>query len=152
MDKPKLNLPNYPLTIRKEDKKTDVFDALRKRYVAFTPEEYVRQVFVQYLIKEKNYPPGLLAVEYSLKVNNMKRRADIVSFSKLGHPLLIVECKSHTVKISQKVFDQIARYNMSLKVDYLIVTNGLEHFCCQLDFIKNRYSFLEEIPDYSQIS
>jgi len=148
MNQNKFNLPPHQLKIRKQGDKLDVFDSLRKKYVVLTPEEEVRQHFIHYMIQHKSYPAGLLAVEYSLKVNNMKKRADIVAFSKFGHPLLLVECKAPSEKITQKVFDQIARYNLSLKVDYLIVTNGLEHFCCQLDFKNNRYSFLEEIPDY----
>jgi len=151
MNHNKFNLPSYPLKIRLHQGKQDVFDGLRKKYVALTPEEEVRQLFIQYLINEKKYPSGLLAAEYSLKVNNRKKRADIVAFSNMGHPLLIVECKAPSIKITQKVFDQIAQYNLSLRVDYLIVTNGLEHFCCQLDFTKNSYRFLEDIPEYSEI-
>ncbi len=148
MNQSHFNLPPHQLKIRKQGDKLEVFDSFRKKYVVLTPEEEVRQHFIHYMIQHKSYPAGLLAVEYSLKVNNMKKRADIVAFSKFGHPLLLVECKAPSIKITQKVFDQIARYNLSLRVDYLIVTNGLEHFCCQLDFKNNRYSFLEEIPDY----
>lgn len=151
MNQNQFNLPPHQLKLRQQDDKFEVFDHLRKKYVVLTPEEEVRQQFIHYMISHKNYPSGLLAVEYSLKVNNMKRRADIVAFSKFGHPLLLVECKAPSIKITQKVFDQIARYNLSLRVDYLIVTNGLQHFCCKLDFANNSYSFLEEIPDYLEI-
>jgi len=148
MSERKLNLPFYPLKLRKTNGKLEIFDSFRKKYVILTPEEEVRQRFIQYLIHDKDFPSGLLAVEYSLKVNQLQKRADIVAFTKSGHPLLIVECKAPTVKITQDVFDQIARYNLNLKVDYLIVTNGLEHFACQLDFNTNTYRFLKDIPDY----
>lgn len=148
----KLNLPKASLKFREKENSQEVFDILRQKYVAYTPEEKVRQHFVHYLISHKKYPQGLLAAEYSLKVNGLKKRADIVSFSKFGHPLLLVECKAPDVKITQNVFDQIARYNISLRVDYLIVTNGLEHFCCQLDFKNRSYSFLKEIPLYNSIN
>ena len=151
MPKSPLNLPAAALKIRIQNGKKEVFDILRKKYVAYTPEERVRQYFVHYLIHYKSYPQGLMAAEYSLKVNQLKKRADIVSFNPFGHPLLLVECKAPEVKITQKVFDQIARYNLNLKVDYLVVTNGLEHFCCQLDFTKNSYLFLEDIPNYNDI-
>jgi len=151
MNQQPFNLPYNKLKIRLINDKYEVFDVLRKKYVILSPEEEVRQQFLHFLIKYKSYPEGLLAVEYSLKVNQLKRRADLVAFDKFGHPLLIVECKAPRVKMTQKVFDQIAHYNMSLKVDYLIVTNGLQHFCCQLNHEKNNYIFLNEIPDYHQI-
>lgn len=146
------NLPHKKLNLRKSAEKVEVFDMLRKKWLVLTPEEEVRQQFIHYLIAEKNYPAGLMAIEYSLKVNSLKRRADIVVFNKFGHPNLLVECKAPSVKIDQKAFDQIARYNLSMKVDFLIVTNGLEHFCCQLDFRNQKYHFLKEIPPYSEIS
>ena len=151
MDKPQLNLPPFDIKTREQAGKMEVFDILRKKYVALTPEEQVRQAFIHYMIRHKDFPAGLLAVEYSLRVNNLKKRADIVSFSKMGHPILLVECKAPQVKITQRVFDQIARYNMNLRVDFLIVTNGLVHYCCKLDFLNNSYIFLEEIPSYQEV-
>lgn len=145
------NLPPYEPRLSKTETRIDIWDFLRNKWVCLTPEEEVRQHFLHYLVQNKNYPKGLLAVEYSLKVNHLQKRADIVLFNTFGHPVLIVECKAPTIKITQKTFDQIARYNLSLKVDYLIVTNGLEHFCCQLDFVHQQYIFLQEIPDYSQL-
>jgi len=147
-----LNLPHKELILRKQEGKTEVFDSLRKKWIVLTPEEEVRQQFVHFLMEEKHYPAGLLAIEYSLKVNSMKRRADVVAFDGFGHPLLLVECKAPSVKINQEVFDQIARYNLSMKVDYLIITNGLKHYCCQMDMKNQRYYFLEDIPDYQQIT
>jgi hypothetical protein len=146
-----LNLPAYEPRISRNGNRLDIWDFHRNKWVCLTPEEEVRQHFLNYLIHYKNYPPGLLAVEYGLKVNHLSKRADIVLFSSFGHPLLLVECKAPSIKISQKTFDQTARYNLSLKVDYLIVTNGINHFCCQLDFVNQRYIFLEEIPDYQLI-
>lgn len=151
MKSDRFNLPLKKLKLRQLEEKVEVFDVLRKKWLVLTPEEEVRQQFVHYLMDEKNYPAGLLAVEYSLKVNSLKRRADVVAFNRFGHPLLLVECKAPSVKIDQKVFDQIARYNLSMKVDFLVVTNGLEHFCCQLDFQNQKYHFLQDIPFYEEI-
>ena len=152
MNTNRFNLPPKKLKLRQLTDKVEVFDVLRKKWLVMTPEEEVRQRFVHYLMDEKNYPAGLLAVEYSLKVNSLKRRADVVVFNHFGHALLLVECKAPSVKIDQKVFDQIARYNLSMKVDFLIVTNGLEHFCCQLDFQNHKYHFLQDIPSYEEIA
>lgn len=151
MNSDRFNLPSKKLKLRQHVDKVEVFDVLRKKWLILTPEEEVRQRFVHYMMDEKKYPAGLLAVEYSLKVNSLKRRADVVAFNRFGHPLLLVECKAPSVKIDQKVFDQIARYNLSMKVDFLIVTNGLEHFCCQLDFQNHKYHFLKDIPTYEDI-
>jgi hypothetical protein len=147
-----LNLPAINFKTRKNQGQTEIFDLVRKKYVLLTPEEWVRQNFIHYLIKQKGFPQSLIAVEHSLSVNKMKKRADITVFGTKGQPLLIVECKASTVKISQKVFDQVARYNMALKVKYLVATNGLEHYACQIDFEENSYIFLEEIPDFDQIN
>jgi len=145
------NLPPYEPKLSMNGNRIDIWDFHRNKWVCLTPEEEVRQHFLHYLIQGKNFPAGLLAVEYSIKVNHLKKRADIVLFNSFGHPVLIVECKAPTIKITQKSFDQIARYNLSLKVDYLIVTNGMQHFCCQLDTEQQQYIFLQDIPDYRQI-
>lgn len=141
----------YQVKLRECGEKTEVFDLLRKKWLILTPEEEVRQKMILYLLNDKGYPAGRLASEYSLKVNELKRRADIVAFNQFGHPILIVECKAPKVKISQEVFDQIARYNLSLRVDFLIVTNGTQNYCCMMDFSKEKYQFLTEIPEYSSI-
>ena len=148
----KLNLPEYSFRLSKKGKQNLIFDPLRKKNVVLTPEEWVRQNFLQYLIIEKKYPASLIIVEMGLKLNKLSKRSDIVVYSNQGKPLLLVECKAPSVKITQKVFDQIARYNMSLQVNFLIVTNGLKHFCCNLNYASGSYSFLEEIPAYSDIS
>ena len=147
-----LNLPAINCKTRETQGQTEIFDIVRKKYVLLTPEEWVRQNFIHYLIDVKGFPKSLMAVEYSLKLNKMKKRADIAVFGTKGQPLLVVECKAATVKINQKVFDQVARYNMTLKVKYLLVTNGLEHYACQIDFEKNSYVFLEDIPDFDLIN
>ena len=148
----KLNLPEYKFRFREAGQKKQIFDSFRKKFVAFTPEEWVRQNFLMYLTLGKNYPSSLVAVEAGLQLYKRKKRTDIVVYNNTGKPVLIVECKAPDIKISQDVFDQIARYNMALQVNYLIVTNGLEHYCCLLDYENNSYQFLKEIPDYKNLS
>lgn len=143
-----LNLPTYSFNIKSEGQRKFIFDSLRKKYIALTPEEWVRQNFIRYLINEKNYPAGLIGVERSFEVNNLSKRCDILVYNLTGEPLLIVECKSFRVKIKQDTFDQIARYNIKYKVKYLVVTNGIDHYCCRMDYINNNYEFLEYIPDF----
>jgi len=144
----KLNLPNYKFRLKSNENKTLIFDNLRKKYMVLTPEEWVRQHFVQFLIEEKKYPVSLIALEKELTINNRKKRTDILVFNKEGNHDIIVECKASTIKITQATFDQIARYNLKLKANFLVVTNGLEHFYCKMDFEKETYIFLKEIPDY----
>ncbi|CAL2078856.1 MULTISPECIES: type I restriction enzyme HsdR N-terminal domain-containing protein [Tenacibaculum] len=144
----KLNLPTYKFRLKSNENKTLIFDNLRKKYLVLTPEEWVRQHFVQFLIEEKKYPVTLIALEKQLTINNLKKRTDIVIFSSDGTPNIIVECKAPKIKIAQDTFDQIARYNLKLNANYLIVTNGLEHYFCQLDKENETYVFLKDIPDY----
>ncbi len=145
-----LNLPTYKFNIKSSEKHTLIFDVLRKKYVVLTPEEWVRQHFVRFLIDEKQYPETLIAIEKQLTVNTLKKRSDILIFSKHGHPFIIVECKAPHIKISQDTFDQIARYNLKLNAQFLIVTNGLEHYFCQLDTENETYVFLKDIPKYTK--
>ncbi len=149
-----LNLifPEYDFKVRHEGTRSFIFDIIRKQYVTLTPEEWVRQHWLHYLVEERKYPRSLIAVEMSLKVNRLVRRCDIVVHNKSGLPCLIIECKAEDVKISQKVFDQIARYNLSLKVKYLVVSNGRDSYCCSIDFEKQNYTFLPDLPDSSQIA
>ena len=144
----KLNLPTYNFKLKSNENKTLIFDKLRKKYMVLTPEEWVRQHFVYFLIDEKKYPTSLIALEKQLTINKRKKRTDILVFNKEGNPDIIVECKSPSIKITQDTFDQIARYNLKLQANYLIVTNGLEHFYCKMDFENETYIFLKEIPDY----
>ncbi|PWG04852.1 type I restriction enzyme HsdR N-terminal domain-containing protein [Polaribacter aquimarinus] len=144
----KLNLPTYDFRLKSSENKTLIFDNLRKKYLVLTPEEWVRQHFVLFLINEKKYPNSLIAIEKQLVINNQKKRTDILVFNKKGKHDIIVECKAPSIKITQDTFDQIARYNLKLKANYLIVTNGLSHFYCKMDFENQTYVFLKEIPDY----
>ena len=146
-----LNLPQYSFRIQEKAGKKLIFDGFRRRWVALTPEEWVRQNFARYLTEEKHFPASLVAIERSLRMNQRDFRTDIVLFSKSGNPLVVIECKAPEVKISQQVFDQIARYNLDLRVSYLIVTNGLSHYCCRFDQSELSYTFLPEIPDYKEI-
>ena len=143
-----LNLPTYQFKIKSSENKQLIFDKIRKKYVVLTPEEWVRQSFIEYLIVEKKYPISLIAVEKQVVVNKLKKRFDILIFDKKGNHNIIIECKSPKIKITQETFDQISRYNLQLKAEYLIVTNGLEHYYCTLDILNEQYSFLKNIPDY----
>ncbi len=146
----KLNFPQYNFELKSKENKVFIFDKIRKKYIHLTPEEWVRQHFVHYLILNKGYPLSLIALEKQLIINNLKKRFDILVFhSTNGLPNIIVECKAPNIKISQDTFDQIAQYNLNLKADYLIVTNGLEHYYCQLDTINQQYVFLQDFPDYN---
>jgi len=129
-----------------------VLDVYRKRFVKLTPEEEVRQRFARYLVEEKGFPASLIMTEYALEVNKLARRCDILVHKPAGYPALLVECKAPEVKISQATFDQVARYNLAFRVKYLIVTNGLKHYCCQIDFDPEKVSFLSEIPDYEELN
>ena len=145
----KLNLPIYSIKLKKEENKTLVFDPIRKKHIVLTPEEWVRQNFIQFLIEEKNYPVSLMAVEMGIDLLNTKKRCDIVIYNTKGLPHMIVDCKAPSIKISQDTFDQIARYNIKLNTDLLVVTNGLHHYICMMDHQNQRYHFLKEIPNYS---
>ena len=142
-----LNLPTYNFKLKNSQNKTLIFDKLRKKYVVLTPEEWVRQHFVHFLIDQKKYPETLIAIEKQLTINNLKKRTDILIFNSDGKPEVVIECKAPSIKISQKTFDQIARYNLQLKADFLIVTNGLTHFYCKMDFKNKTYMFLKNLPD-----
>ncbi len=144
----KLNLPSYTFKIKNNEKHYLIFDEVRKKYVVLTPEEWVRQHFVWFLVKEKKYPISLIAVEKQFIINNLKKRSDILIFNSNGLPDIIVECKAPDVKVSQKTFDQITQYNIKLNARYLIVTNGLQHYFCRLNPEGKSYIFLKDIPPY----
>ena len=146
-----LNLPEYQFRFRSSGVKEEIFDPVRKKFIVLTPEEWVRQNIVQYLINSLNVPQSLMVIEKSLVLNRMKKRADVLIYNFSGEPLMIVECKAPGVRITQKTFDQVARYNMVFKVKFLLVTNGLEHFICTVNFNDSTYSFLTQIPDYAQM-
>ena len=142
-----LNFPEYEFSQKTVKGKTYLFDAIRKKYILLTPEEWVRQHCIKFLI-EKGYPAGLIQVEREIRVFNQKKRVDILAYDLLGKVMLLVECKAPGIPISQKVIDQAARYNIGLGVPYLMVTNGLEHLCCHIDYENEIYKFLSEIPLY----
>mgnify|MGYP002526915181 FL=1 len=141
-------LPNVALKTKSVEGTIQVFDVIRKKYFVLTPEEWVRQHFIHYLNNEKNYPMGLMGVEKMIKYNALKTRADIVLYTREGKAKMIVECKAPNIKITQDTFNQIAKYNFKLKVEYLVVTNGMQHFCCRMDYENNSISFLDDIPTF----
>lgn len=147
----KLNLPTYTFKTKFINEKNCIFDEFRRKYVVLTPEEWVRQNFLHFLVNEKNFSKSLLSVEKNLTINTMPFRADIVAYNKNAIPVLLVECKAPKVKITQDTFEQIATYNIQLKVEYLIVTNGMSHYCCKINFADSSYEFLKEIPDYYEL-
>lgn len=146
-----LNLPEFQFRIQQRDDKRMIFDLLRRKYVVLTPEEWVRQNFIVYLIRIKGYPQSLIAVESSLRLGRMVKRADVVVYDNMATPLAIVECKAPEVAIDAGVFDQIIRYNMALNVKYIMLTNGMVHYCCQLNYDDLSYRFLEDIPTYEHL-
>ena len=146
-----LNLPSFAVKIVIREGKKLIFDPIRKKYVALTPEEWVRQHFIHYLIDCKGYPSALLANEVELSCGTKKLRCDSVLYDKNAIPHLIIEYKAPNIPITQKTFDQISVYNFLLKVDYLIVSNGLQHYCCMMDYANNRCVLLKDIPEYADI-
>jgi Type I restriction enzyme R protein N terminus (HSDR_N) len=146
-----LNLPEYSLKITGKEGSEMILDLLRKKYVKLTPEEWVRQNFIQYLIHEGKYPAGLLGVEINFKLNKLKKRADILVHNRLGEPVMIVECKRPDVKIDEEVFTQIIDYEMKFKVPYIVVTNGMHHYACKVDYDKMKYEYLLVIPLYEDL-
>ena len=143
-----LNFPSYLFRLKSSENKTLIFDIIRKKYVVLTPEEWVRQHVIKYLLEQKKYPISLISIEKQLKINSLTKRVDIIVFNTDGNPEIIVECKAPNISISQHTFDQIARYNLRLKANHLMVTNGLNHYYCQMDVDKETYLFLRDIPEY----
>lgn len=147
----KLNLPEYDFQQRNEEGRQVILDVFRKRFVALTPEEEVRQRFARFLVEERGYPASLIRTEYTLHLNTLVRRCDILVDRPAGTPAVLVECKAPGVKIGQETFDQAARYNMVFRVRYLMVTNGMKHYCCLIDFKEQKVQFMEEIPHYDSL-
>ncbi len=146
-----LNLPGYHFRIKEQDKKKYIFDPVRKKYIVLTPEEWVRQNFVSYLINEKKYPASLIVFEKEFKLHRRSKRGDVVVYKHDGLPGAIIECKAPHVKISQLVFDQINSYNIELKTACLMITNGLEHYCAIIGKPEKKPEFLDHIPDYDEL-
>lgn len=143
-----LNFPSFSFRFKNSENKVSIFDAIRKKFIILTPEEWVRQHVVQFLMIEKKYPQSLLNVEKVLQVNGLRKRYDIVVYNSDGTIHILIECKAPEVPISQSTFDQIAQYNMTLQSNYLMVTNGLNHYFCQMDNENEKYQFLTELPNY----
>ncbi len=148
----RLNLPEYEINVVERDGKRMIFDFLRRKYVALTPEEWVRQHFTHFLVSQKGYPKTLLANEAQLQIGDKHLRCDTVLYNKEMQPLMIVEYKAPQIQLQQKTFDQIAAYNLLLHADFLVVSNGLQHYCCQMVYEQRTYRFLTEIPDYSTLT
>ncbi len=146
-----LNLPGYDFRMKDEGGQTLMFDPFRRKYVVFTPEEEVRQRFAHYLMAEKDFPASLIMIEHGLKLNKMAKRCDILVHKPAGVPAVLVECKAPEVKITGNTFDQIARYNLAFRVRYLMVTNGLKHYCAAVDFESREIKFVPEIPSYASL-
>jgi len=146
----KLNFPKYSFRLKKKEQQVFIFDVIRKKFVLLQPEEWVRQHCIQYLISEKNYPKSHISVEKELQLNHVKKRYDIVIYNTDGSIHLMVECKATTITINQNTFDQIARYNLALKATYLMVTNGINHYFCQMDLKEKKYLFLKNIPHFNE--
>lgn len=146
-----LNLPSFDIRLQRDDEGVKIFDRLRKKFIILTPEEWVRQHFVNYLINHKGFPESLMTNEIGITLNGTRRRCDTVVFDKHGSPMVIVEYKASSIVISQSTFDQIVRYNMVLHARYLIVSNGMNHYCCRIDYDNMSYDFLKEVPDYADL-
>ncbi|MBQ4519469.1 MAG: type I restriction enzyme HsdR N-terminal domain-containing protein [Bacteroidaceae bacterium] len=146
-----LNLPPYATKVAVRDGKNTIWDIIRRKYVALTPEEWVRQHFVHFLVEHKGYPASLLANEVALTLNGTSRRCDTVLYDRTLSPRMIIEYKAPHIPITQKVFDQICRYNLVFRVDYLIVSNGLSHYCCRMDYAHQSYQFLTDVPEYGEL-
>ena len=147
-----LNLPSYDFRFRISGEKQYIFDEVRKKFVMNTPEEWVRQNFIRYLFLQKGYPQTLISIEHEVSLNRMLKRCDAVVFSKKGQPLMILEFKAPDVFVNQDVFDQIVRYNLVLNVNFLLITNGMKHFCCKINYQKKDYVYLTEIPCYNDLT
>ena len=145
-----LNFPKFSFRFKNKENKISIFDVIRKRFVILQPEEWVRQHCIHYLIDYKGYPKSLINIEKELIINSLRKRYDIVIFNSDGSIHLIVECKAPTININQNVFDQIALYNLSLNATYLMISNGINHYYCQMDFKNEKYHFLKDVPEYTQ--
>ena len=146
-----LNLPSYPIKLAGTRQKPSIFDILRRKYVALTPEEWVRQHFVHFLIEHKGYPSSLLANEVSLKIGDKSLRADTVLYDRNLQPRMIIEYKAPSIPLTAHVLNQVGNYNRLLHVDYVIISNGLQHYCCKMDYASQRFVLLEDIPSYQDI-
>ncbi len=149
---PRLNLPHFSPELKlTDDGVLSIYDRLRAKYVVLTPEEWVRQHFTNWMLNHKGYPARLVVNELGLKLNGRRRRADTVVYDRRLRPVMVIEYKRSTVRVTQEVFDQIVRYNMTFKAPFIAVSNGMTHYCCRIDFATHEYQFLKEFPDYPAI-
>lgn len=151
---PRLNFPTYNFKVQNtspDGQSLKIFDIVRKKYVQLTPEEWVRQHLIHFLVNERKFPLSLLSVEKKIVVNGLLKRTDVVAYGSDLNPVLLIECKAPEIEINQKVFDQAARYNRVLNLSYYVLSNGLETICCRIDHSTTSYHFLEEIPEYSDL-
>jgi hypothetical protein len=146
-----LNLPTYFFRLKEDRGKKYIFDEIRRRFVLLTPEEWVRQHVVNYLVHVKNYPRMLISVEKGFNQNRNRQRYDLLIYNQKGEPIMIVECKAPGMEINQQVFDQAGRYNNKHMANYMLITNGMKHYCCLINLINKQYSFLHDIPDYKEL-
>jgi hypothetical protein len=147
-----LQFPSYSFRFKNSENKVAIFDEIRKKFIIITPEEWVRQHVVQFLLQDKKFPKSHINVEKLLKINDLNKRYDVVVYNSDGSIFILVECKAPEIKISQHTFDQIARYNMTLNAEYLMVTNGLNHYFCKMDYENEKYDFLPELPEYQSLN
>ena len=141
-----LNLPEAGLRLKEDGQSKQIFDCVRKKFVSLKPEEWVRQHFIHFMINEKKYPASLMGIEKLVTVNELSQRADIVIYQRNGKPWMIVECKAPHVVLNQDTFYQAARYNISLGVPFIVITNGIEHYC--LKFTGDKFDYLDDLPDF----
>jgi hypothetical protein len=146
-----LNFPLFKFRLRLLNNRQEIFDPVRRKFVSLTPEEWVRQHVIAYLVETKGYPVSVIGVEKQLMLNNLPKRFDLVIYTRNASPLVLVECKAPGVEITEKTFDQAARYNMLLHASYFIITNGLEHYTCRIDYTHRQYAFIEEIPHFDEV-
>lgn len=147
-----LNFPHFEFKLRNSNNRQEIFDPIRHKYVTLTPEEWVRQHLIAHLVRIKGYPVAMIGVEKQLMLNKLPKRFDLVVFGRNAAPFLLVECKAPGVEITEKTFDQAARYNMLLQAEYFLITNGLEHYTCRIDYKNKQYVFIEDIPDFDRAS
>ena len=145
-----LNFPHFEFKFRDVNNRKEIFDPVRHKYVTLTPEEWVRQNLISYLAHVKGYPVSMIGVEKQLMLNKLSKRFDLVVFGRNANPFLLVECKAPGVEINERTFDQAARYNMLLKAEYFLITNGMEHYTCRIDYENKQYIFIEDIPDFDR--
>ena len=146
-----LNIPPFDYKIKEIKGKICIFDIIRKKYLVLTPEEWVRQHFIQYLIGQKKFPKTLIQIEGGLQLNQLQKRTDIVIFDHSGSRIMVIECKAPGIKITQKVFDQASRYNSIHKTNWLVVTNGLQHCYAEIDHVNSSFAFVQELPFYKDL-